>query len=139
LSRLALATTLSGLWGMYNGFEICEARPVPGKEEYLDSEKYEIRHWDWDRPGNIIPEISRLNTIRRENPALQSHLGAEFHTARNDTVRFFSKTARGGGNTALVAINLAPASLQEADLELPFGLWKLADHDALDVEDLMRG
>ncbi len=65
LIRAALATTLSGLWGMYNGFELCEATPVPGREEYLNSEKYEIKAWDYDRPGNIVAEISQLNRIRR--------------------------------------------------------------------------
>ena len=75
LVRTALATTLSGLWGLYNGFELCEATPVPGREEYLDSEKYQCRTWDWDRPGNITAEIAVLNGIRKRNPALHTHLG----------------------------------------------------------------
>src|SRR5690606_42013717 len=65
LIRAALATMGSGLWGMYSGFELCEAEPVPGKEEYLDSEKYQLRPRDWNAPGNIIAEIARLNRIRR--------------------------------------------------------------------------
>ena len=69
-----MAATLSGLWGVYNGFELCEGAPLPGREEYLDSEKYQIRVWDWDRPGNIVPEITALNRIRRANPALRTHL-----------------------------------------------------------------
>jgi len=69
LIRAALAGTLSGLFGVYNGFELCEASGIPGKEEYLDSEKYEIRAWDWGREGNIIPEITLINKIRRANPA----------------------------------------------------------------------
>ncbi len=69
LIRAALASTLSGLWGVYNGFELCEAAAVPATEEYLHSEKYEIKAWDYDRPGNIIAEISALNCIRRENAA----------------------------------------------------------------------
>ncbi|MBA2243781.1 MAG: alpha-1,4-glucan--maltose-1-phosphate maltosyltransferase, partial [Gemmatimonadetes bacterium] len=64
--RAILATTLSSLWGMYSGFELCENTPIPGKEEYLDAEKYEIKAWDWDRPGNIRPLITQLNRIRRE-------------------------------------------------------------------------
>ena len=76
LIRAALAATLSGLWGLYSGFELCEAAPLPGKEEYLNSEKYEIRVRRYDAPGNIISEISKLNRIRKNNPALQSHLGA---------------------------------------------------------------
>src|SRR5690606_29888796 len=79
LIRAALATTLSGLWGMYSGFEICEAAALPGREEYLDAEKYEIKARNnqtlgRQAPGNIVREISRLNHIRKENPALQTHL-----------------------------------------------------------------
>ena len=73
--RAALAATLSGLWGVYNGFELCEGRPDVKRKEYADSEKYEIRAWDYDRPGNIKPEITMLNRIRRDNSALHSHLG----------------------------------------------------------------
>ena len=68
LIRAALAATLSGLWGLYNGFELCEARALPGREEYADSEKYQLRAWDWERPGNIRAEIAQLNRIRRMNP-----------------------------------------------------------------------
>ncbi len=69
---------MSGLWGVYSGFEICEAAALPGREEYLDSEKYEIRVRDCNAPGNIVGEISQLNRIRKANPALHSHLGMRF-------------------------------------------------------------
>ncbi|MFC7552176.1 hypothetical protein ACFQU7_07820 [Pseudoroseomonas wenyumeiae] len=83
---------MSGLWGVYNGFELCEATPLaPGKEEYLDSEKYEIRIWDHDRPGNIVPEITALNRIRRENPALHTHLGTTILNAQHDGILLFLK------------------------------------------------
>jgi starch synthase (maltosyl-transferring) len=59
--RAVLATTLSSVYGIYSGFELCENTPVPGKEEYLNSEKYELKAWDWERPGNIRPLITRLN------------------------------------------------------------------------------
>ena len=65
LIRAALAATLSGLWGVYSGFELCEAAPLPGREEYLDSEKYEIRARDWNAPGNIVAEIAALNRMRK--------------------------------------------------------------------------
>ena len=65
LIRAALAATLSGLWGMYSGFELCEAAPLPGREEYLNSEKYEIRVRDFDAPGNVTAEIAKLNRIQR--------------------------------------------------------------------------
>ncbi len=139
LCRAALAATLSGLWGVYNGFELCEGRPVPGKEEYLNSEKYEIRHWDYDRPGNIVPEITRLNRIRKENPALKSHHGVTFLPAHNDNVLYYVKQAPGGRNTVLVAVNLLPTSVQEADIEVPHHLLGVPDDGAVAVEDLMHG
>jgi starch synthase (maltosyl-transferring) len=139
LIRAALATTLSGLWGMYNGFELCEGRALPGKEEYLDSEKYEIRTWDWNRPGNIIAEISQLNRIRRSNPALQTHLGLHFHHCDNGQVIFFSKATAQRDNVVLVAISLDPDATQAAMLELPLWEFGLPDDGALDAQDLFNG
>jgi starch synthase (maltosyl-transferring) len=146
LIRAALATTLSGLWGVYSGFELCEAAPVPGKEEYMDSEKYEIRAWDWRRPGNIIQEITVLNRIRRENPALQSHLGIRFLPASDEHILCFMKTTappgvrqRAGDNALLVAINLDPFAPHETTLELPLWEFGLPDDGALPVEDLVHG
>ena len=130
LIRAALAATLSGLWGVYNGFELCEGTPVPGKEEYLDSEKYQLRAWDWDRPGNIVPEITRLNAIRRANPALHSHLGVTFLPATGDQVLFFEKATPDHSNVILVAINMDPRYAQSAALTLPA---------AMDVTDLLSG
>jgi starch synthase (maltosyl-transferring) len=137
LIRAALATTLSGLWGMYSGFELCEAAPLPGKEEYLDSEKYQLRPRDWNAAGNIIAEITRLNRIRRENPALHTHLGVRFYNAFNDQVLYYGK--RAGDNFVLVAVSLDPHHAQEAHFEAP--LWELGlpDHGVLEVEELMRG
>ena len=146
LIRAALATTLSGLWGMYSGFELCEGTPVPGKEEYLDSEKYEIRAWDWNRPGNIIGEISQLNRLRRENPALQSHLGIRFLPCSSDQILYFLKTTAPvsdeqalGDNVVLVAIVLDPAHAHEADIELPLWLLGLPDEAGLEAVDLLSG
>jgi starch synthase (maltosyl-transferring) len=138
LIRAALAATLSGLWGVYNGFELCEATPVAvGKEEYLDSEKYQIRAWDYDRPGNIIAEISKLNAIRRRNAALQSHLGIRFHTAFDDQVLLFSKSAP-DGNVVLAAICLDPFNTHQFQIELPLWLFDLPDDADLAATDLMR-
>lgn len=136
LIRAALAATTSGLWGMYNGFELCEARSLAGKEEYQDSEKYELRSWDWDRPGNIIAEITRLNQLRRQNPALQSHLGIRFHKVDNDRILFFSKTAPEGDSTVLVAISLDPFARQAGTLELPLWEWGLQDEEATLMREL---
>jgi len=138
LIRAALAVTLSGLWGVYSGFEILEAEPIPGKEEYNNSEKYQIRVRDWSAPGNIIPEISRLNRIRKAHPALQTHLGVTFLTAWNDNVLFFGKTAPGSDDMILVAINLDPRNAQTADIEIPLWTFGLPDDGALQVEDLLH-
>ncbi|WP_341317125.1 maltotransferase domain-containing protein [Paraburkholderia sp. IMGN_8] len=142
LIRAALAATLAGLWGVYCGFELCEAAALPNSEEYHDSEKYQLRAWDWHRPGNIVGEISALNRIRRANPALQTHLGLTFLPAHNDHVLFFEKATEARDNVILVAINLDPFNEQGADIELSwdtFKRWNLHDHDALEVTDQMTG
>jgi starch synthase (maltosyl-transferring) len=139
LIRAALAATLSGLWGVYSGFELCEAAAVPGKEEYLDSEKYEIKPRDWQAPGNIIAEITRLNRIRRSQPALQSHLGLTFYNAFSDEILCFGKRARPDGDIILVAVNLDPFDAHEAGIEVPLWEFGLPDDGSIAVEDLMRG
>lgn len=126
LTRAALAATLSGLWGVYCGFELCDATPVPGKEEYLDSEKYQIRTWDWGRPGNIEAEIGQLNALRRENPALHTHLGITFLRSDNDQVLLFEKATPDRSNVVLVAINLDLYAPQAAEIEVPFWRWRVA-------------
>jgi starch synthase (maltosyl-transferring) len=138
LIRAALAATLSGLWGIYNGFELCEGEPDSQRKEYANSEKYQIRAWDWDRSGNIIGEITALNRIRRENPALHSHLGLSFQNAWNDNVVFFEKASADRQNVVLVAISLDPVTAQQADIEIPLWKFGLSDHDTLRAEDLMR-
>jgi starch synthase (maltosyl-transferring) len=138
LIRAALAATLSGLWGMYSGFELCESQALPGREEYLDSEKYQIRPRDWSAPGNIIGEISRLNHIRRQNPALQTHRNLKFYNAWNDQVLYYGKSTPDRSNFILVAVSLDPHQPQETRLEAPLWEFGLADDGALAVEDLMR-
>lgn len=139
LIRAALATMGSGLWGMYSGFELCEAAPVPGKEEYLDSEKYQLKPRDYYAPGNISAEIARLNWIRRQNPALQTHLGTRFYTIDNDRIVYFMKATPSMDNVVLVAISLDPFHEQSGTFELP--LWKFGLEDNADMhgEDLMTG
>ena len=137
LIRAALASTLSGLWGIYSGFELCEATPVPGKEEYHDSEKYEIRAWDWERPGNIIAEISTLNRIRHQNPALHTHLNIRFHQVFDPNILYFVKATEDRSNIVLIAINLDPYGVHEADFEVPLWEWGLPDDATVDVTDLL--
>ncbi|MFT0548378.1 alpha-1,4-glucan--maltose-1-phosphate maltosyltransferase [Allopusillimonas ginsengisoli] len=137
LIRAALACTLSGIWGMYNGFELCEAASMPGKEEYLDSEKYQLRHWDMERPGNIIAEISQLNRLRRNNPALQTHLGVTFHQADNRQVIFYSKSTPEKDNIVFVAVSLDPHSTHRATVELPLWLADIPDDGTVYLHDLL--
>ncbi len=139
LVRAALACTLSGLWGMYSGFELCEAAPLPGREEYLNSEKYQIRVRDIAAPGNIVAEISALNRIRRAHPALQTHLGLTFYPAFNDQVLLYGKRTPGGRDMILIAVNLDPHNVQEAAIEIPLWEWGLPDHESLAASDLVRG
>lgn len=151
LIRAALAALLSGLWGMYSGFEVCESAPLilngVEREEYLDSEKYELRVRDWNAPGNIVAEISRLNQIRANHPALQNHLGLRFYHASDDAVLYFARFvptgAEGAGafgdDVLLAAISLDPRKPRESEIELPLWEWGLPDHAALDVEDQMFG
>ncbi|MBW4656630.1 MAG: alpha-1,4-glucan--maltose-1-phosphate maltosyltransferase [Kaiparowitsia implicata GSE-PSE-MK54-09C] len=139
LIRAALAATLSGLWGVYSGFELCEADAVPGKEEYLNSEKYEIKPRDWQAPGNIIAEITQLNQIRRSHRALQSHLGLTFYNAFDDNILYFGKRAPDGGDIILIAVNLDPFQAHAAGIEVPLWEFGLPDDASVAVEDLMTG
>jgi starch synthase (maltosyl-transferring) len=124
---------------MYSGFELCEATPLPGREEYLDSEKYEIRVRDFAAPGNIVAEISMLNRIRRACPALQTHLGLTFYPAFNDQVLLYGKRTPGARDMILTAVSLDPHDVQEASVEIPVWEWDLPDHASMQVTDLLRG
>lgn len=139
LIRAVLASMGSGLWGMYSGFELCESAALPGKEEYLDSEKYEIRPRDFNAAGNIIAEIAQLNRIRRQNPALHSHLGLKLYNAWNDQILYFGKRSAEGDNFVLVAVSLDPFNPQEAHFELPLWEMGLPDDASAQGEDLMNG
>lgn len=139
LIRAALATTLSGLWGMYSGFEVCEAAPLPGREEYRDSEKYEIRPRDRTALGNIVAEITALNRIRRQHPALQSHLGLVFYNAFNDQIILYGKRDPLDRSMVLVAVSFDPHVAQDAAIEVPLWEFGLGDQAAIVVTDLMGG
>jgi starch synthase (maltosyl-transferring) len=139
LIRAALAATLAGSWGMYSGFELCEHDPLPGREEYKDSEKYEIKARDWAAQGNIEGEIAALNAVRRREPALQTHLGITFHNAFNDSVLCFEKHVAGANERILVMVSLDPFNVQDCDFEIPLWQWNLPDSGSLAVEDLLYG
>ena len=139
LVRATLAATLSGSWGVYSGFELCEARPLPGREEYQDSEKYEIKVWDYNRPGNIKDYIRQLNAIRRDNPALHDFRNIISLNATNDNIIAYAKMSPDKTNCVFVLVNLDPARRQECAYEIPLWEWELPDNGAVDVEDLLGG
>ena len=137
MMRLALAATLSSLYGIYSGYELCENAPVPGTEEYLDSEKYEIKVRDWQAPGNIRDYVTRINRIRRENPALLEYRNLEFHESDDDSILFYGKRSGDGANTVWIAVNLDPFETHEARLRLPMQGLGLADDGWLQVHELI--
>ncbi|HKW93381.1 MAG TPA: alpha-amylase family glycosyl hydrolase, partial [Methylomirabilota bacterium] len=135
--RAALAATLSSVWGVYSGFELCEAAALPGTEEYRASEKYEVRVRDWDAPGNIKAYIARLNAIRRENPALQGMRGLRFHPADSPHVLFYSKMTEAGDNVILVAVNLDPFATHDATLTIPLGEIGIGPDETYELHELL--
>jgi starch synthase (maltosyl-transferring) len=137
--RAVLAATLSSIYGIYSGFELCEATPLPGREEYLDSEKYEIKAWDWDRPGNIRPLITRLNELRRANPALQEYDNLRFHLCDHDQVIFYEKSTPDLANILFVAINLDPFEAHDVTLFFPMGTIGVTEDDTWEAEELLTG
>ncbi|APT92752.1 alpha-1,4-glucan:maltose-1-phosphate maltosyltransferase [Corynebacterium phocae] len=142
--RATLAATLSPLWGVYSGFELYEHRAdKPGSEEYLDSEKYELRHRDFQAAVNsgdsLEPYITRLNRIRQDNPALQQLRTLRFHHVDNEQVMAYSKTDPATGNAVLVVINLDPRNTQEATVHLDMTALGLNHGDSFEVRDNITG
>lgn len=121
ISRLVLAATLSGNYGVYGPpFERYIGDPrEPGSEEYLHSEKYEVKHWDPDTPGNLRDFMKRLNQIRRENEALQNDWSLTFRKIDNEQILAYTKQNEDGGNVILTVVNLDPYHVQSGSVELP--------------------
>ena len=119
-TRLVLAATLSSLYGIYSGYELCENVPrEPGSEEYLNSEKYEYKARDWDAPGNLVDYVTRINRIRRENRALQVSTNLRFYGADNPDILFYGKMTPERDNVVLVAVNLDPFATQASPVDVP--------------------
>jgi len=137
--RATLAATLTTSWGIYAGYELCENEPVPGREEYLDSEKYQLRDRDWNAPGNIKEFIGRLNRIRRENPALQEYANLEFVPADNDRLMAWWKWTDDLENVILVVANLDPEHRHESNIHLPLERMGIARGPDFEIEDLLYG
>jgi len=121
MARLVLASTLAASYGIYGpAFELCENRPrEPGSEEYLDSEKYEIKNWDIARPDSLKDFIGRVNRIRRDNPALHSDWSLRFHEVNNEQLICYSKRTEDLSNVVLVVVNLDPHHTQSGWIEFP--------------------
>ncbi|MDT7041706.1 alpha-1,4-glucan--maltose-1-phosphate maltosyltransferase [Candidatus Nitronereus thalassa] len=137
--RVVLAATLSPTYGIYSSYELCENRALPGKEEYLDSEKYEIKAWDWDRPGNIRDYITRLNQIRKDNPALHDFENLRFYQADNDHIIFYGKSTIDKSNILLIAVNMNPYQTQEAVLHIPIEEFEISHNDTYQLHELLWG
>ena len=142
--RIILATTLSANYGIYGpAYELLEghpAKPSPGKtgsEEYLDSEKYQLRTWDRYDPNSIAPLIKHLNQIRRANPALQRNENLHFHTIPNDNLLAYSKSTTDGTNIILTVVNLDPLNTQTAMIDLSLDKLNLPWDATFTVEDLL--
>ncbi|MDD5090354.1 MAG: DUF3416 domain-containing protein [Candidatus Wallbacteria bacterium] len=117
--RLSLAATLSSVYGIYNGFELCDGDAFPNTEIYRNSEKYQYKVWDWDRPGNIREYISAINRIRRENPALHYYDNLEFCSSTNDWIVSYLKLSPDHDNILLIVVNLDQGSRQTARITVP--------------------
>jgi starch synthase (maltosyl-transferring) len=133
--RFALACTLVGSYGMYNSYELCEGAPVPGKEEFAFSEKYQYKVWDWDRPGNIKGFIKTLNGIRRDNRALHRLKNLRFHDADNPNILVYSKTV--DENIILFVVNLDANNRQGATVSLDLAAMGLATENIYGLYDLL--
>jgi starch synthase (maltosyl-transferring) len=136
--RLVLAATLSPIYGIYSGYELCEHEAVkPGSEEYLDSEKYQVRVRDWNAPGNIKQDVSKLNRIRSENAAL--HALGNFEAVKTDHDGIFAYRKHAPGNELLVVVNLDPHAAHETMVDVPIGAMGIEPSEAYEVTDLLTG
>ncbi|OVE75931.1 hypothetical protein BVX98_06730 [bacterium F11] len=138
--RVVLAGTLSPTYGIYSGYEFCENAPLKeGKEEYLNSEKFEIKVRDWNKEGNIKDYISQLNYIRNENAALQQLLNIEFYDTKNDNLLAYGKWNHDKSNIIVTVVNLDPHNVQEGHLHLPLWKFDINDWQTYQMRDLLTG
>ena len=136
--RLILAATLGATYGIYSGFELAENVPVkPGSEEYLDSEKYQIRIRDFTAAHSLSELIGLINGIRREHPALQRDRGLRFHQTDNPHIICYSKRTEAGDDLVLVVVNLDPHHMQHGFIRLPLADWGLGAAAPVEVLDLI--
>ena len=136
--RVLLAATLSPLYGIYSGYELCENEALPGREEYLDSEKYQLKQRDWNAPGNIKDWIARLNEIRKQNRSLQMYTNLRFYHAENDAILFYAKMTAARDNIILVVVNLDPVKKQNSFVDVPIEEFGQMEGDEYEVHDLLN-
>jgi starch synthase (maltosyl-transferring) len=141
MTRLVLAATLGSNYGIYGpAYELCENVPrEPGSEEYLNSEKYEIKHRDLYDPASLRPFISRVNASRNQNPALQSNDNLQFHTVDNDQIICYSKRTADKRNLIVTIVNLDPVWPQSGFLELPLDDLGIDVRHPYRMTDLLTG
>jgi starch synthase (maltosyl-transferring) len=138
IARFVLAATLGASYGIYSGYELSENVPVkPGSEEYLDSEKYQVRIRDYRQPGNFAELIARVNAIRKAHPALQRDWGLRFHPTDNPALLCYSKRSEDGADLLLMVVNLDPFHMQHGFIDLPLPEWKLDSESQVQVQDLL--
>ncbi|MDP3017131.1 MAG: alpha-1,4-glucan--maltose-1-phosphate maltosyltransferase, partial [Deltaproteobacteria bacterium] len=136
--RLVLAATLSSNYGIYGpAFDLCVHEALPGKEEYLDSEKYEIKQWNRDIPGNLKDFITRVNRVRRENPALQKTVNLRFYEVDNETLLFYGKATDDLSNILFVVVNLDPFHTQSGWVKVPIKELGIDPNQPYLVHDLL--
>jgi starch synthase (maltosyl-transferring) len=136
--RLVLAATLGASYGIYSGYELAENVPVhEGSEEYLDSEKYQIRPRDFDAPHSLAGLIRTINTIRHHHPALQHDHGLAFHPTENPELLCYSKRSVDGTDLILTIVNVDPLRMQHGYVHLPLADWGFSPHDTIEVQDLL--
>ena len=137
-ARFVLAATLGASYGIYSGFELVENTPVrTGSEEYLDSEKYQIRIRTFDQPGSLAPLIAQVNGIRRAHPALQRDWGLRFHATDNPELLCYSKLSDDGTDLLVMVVNLDPFHMQHGFVRLPITSWNLKLDGEFEVLDLL--
>jgi len=137
IMRAVLAATLSTVYGIYSGYELCENAALPGKEEYLDSEKYEIKVRDWLAPGNIVDVVTRINQIRRESAALQIYNDVLFVATSNPQILAYAKMTDDLSDVILCVVNLDPHHKQSALLDIPLSAFGIAADEQYQAHDLL--
>jgi starch synthase (maltosyl-transferring) len=138
LIRGLLAATLSPVYGIYSGFELCENAALPGREEYYDSEKYQFKGRDWNAPGNIKDFLRRLNAIRKENRALHEYRNLRFHPTTNEHVLCYSKITAARDNCIVVVTTVDPYHRQSSFIELPLEEFGIGQDETYQVHDLLN-